>query len=931
LEGEEVSGINMRELENEASTRWEHVFESNPSNREKWYLTVAYPYPSGAMHVGHGRTYIVPDVIARFWRMKGYQVLYPMAFHVTGAPVIGISKRIARGDEKAIHLYRDLYKVPPDVLEQFVDPLAIVRHFSDEYERVMKSCGLSIDWRRRFTTVDPPYSKFIEWQWKHLYSGGHVLKGAHPVRYCPQCENPVGDHDLLEGDKAEILKFTLVMFRFGDALIPTATLRPETIYGVTNLWINPGVLYVRARVDGNEWILSRQASEKLALQDHRIEIIGEMDGKTLIDCTVYHPLCGEVPILPATFVDPDMASGIVMSVPAHAPFDYIALRDLQEKGFNRDIKPIPLIRVEGYGTIPAQDAVEQAGIRDQNDPRMEKLTQEVYAAEFSRGKLLDQYGGEPVRTARNTVGELLTRQYCSIEMLEFDTRSVVCRCGGKVFVKILHDQWFLQYSDPNWKQEVAEQLKKMTLVPPEVRAEFERTIDWLNDWACTRRVGLGTRLPWDPDWLIEPLSDSTIYMAYYAIAHRIRNFPPELLTTAVFDYVFLGIDSPNLPDKEKLADIRSEFLYWYPYNFRFSAKDLISNHLTFQLFHHVAIFPKQCLPKGMVVFGMGLLNGAKMSSSKGNVFLLEDAVAEFGADTVRMFLVGSAEPWQDFDWRNELVSSTKKQIERFWNTVKEDMQAVGEKRDVDRWLISRLQSHVEMATDAMEHFQTRQALQESLFAIESDLKWYRRRLPAGSTGSELLRSLCSVWVRLLAPIIPFTCERLWRELGEEGLVSFAAWPVADTNMKDPGIELAEELLLRTVEDIESIEKIIQFTPSAITILIAPLWKRQIFKKIAETSDKNSIIKEIMRDPEMRSRGKEAIQIARQCTTLIHRLPPQLVDLLVRDSLNEKDMFNRARGFLEKEFGVPVSIVDADTSTQTKADSALPFKPAIVIE
>ena len=70
----------------------------------------------------------------------------------------------------------------------------------------------------------------------------------------------------------------------------------------------------------------------------------------------------------------------------------------------------------------------------------------------------------------------------------------------------------------------------------------------------------------------------------------------------------------------------------------------------------------------MVVFGMGLLNGAKMSSSKGNVFLLEDAVDEFGADTVRMFLVGSAEPWQDFDWRNELVISTRKQIERFWNS-----------------------------------------------------------------------------------------------------------------------------------------------------------------------------------------------------------------------------------------------------------------------
>ncbi|MDD1712741.1 MAG: class I tRNA ligase family protein, partial [Methanoregulaceae archaeon] len=287
----------MRQLESEAALRWAHVFESNPGEREKWYLTVAYPYPSGAMHVGHGRTYIVPDVIARFWRMRGFEVLYPMAFHVTGAPVIGISKRIARGDEKAIRLYRDLYKVPADVLAQFVDPLAIVRHFSEEYERVMRSCGLSIDWRRRFTTVDPTYSKFIEWQWSHLYSGDHVLKGAHPVRYCPQCENPVGDHDLLEGDKAEILKFTLVMFRFGSALIPTATLRPETIYGVTNLWVNPAVTYVRARVDGQEWIVSREAAEKLALQDHTVGITGEVLGRSLVGQTVSHPLCGEVPIL----------------------------------------------------------------------------------------------------------------------------------------------------------------------------------------------------------------------------------------------------------------------------------------------------------------------------------------------------------------------------------------------------------------------------------------------------------------------------------------------------------------------------------------------------------------------------------------------------------------------------------------------------------
>ena len=918
-------------FEEEAHERWLHAFESNPGNLEKFYLNVAYPYPSGAMHVGHGRTYIVPDVIARFWRMRGRQVLYPMAFHVTGAPVIGISKRIARRDEKTIRLYRDLYKVPQDVLDGFVEPLTIVRHFASEYQRVMTACGLSIDWRRRFTTVDPAYSKFIEWQWKHLYEAGHVIKGVHPVRYCTVDDNPVGDHDLLEGDKAEVIKFTLVMFRFGDAFIPTATLRPETIHGVTNLWANPDVTYVRALVDGKAWIVSKEAAEKLALQDHTVEVQGEVPGNELVDRKVSHPLCGEIPVLPAGFVDPDMASGLVMSVPAHAPFDYIALRDLQEAGRYPHIKPIPLIKVEGYGEIPAQSAVEKAGIKNQMDSRMDALTQEIYSAEFSKGRLLGKYGGKPVRVARDEVADLMTAKYDSKVMYEFDVRPVVCRCGNRVRVKILHDQWFLKYSDPAWKQQVSDHLKDMALVPPEVRLEFDRTVDWLKDWACTRRVGLGTRFPWDPAQLIEPLSDSTIYMAYYTIAHKIREIDSKLLTPEVFEYIFLGKENRELPEKKKLEAMRKEFLYWYPYDFRFSAKDLISNHLTFQLFHHVTIFQKEKLPKGMVVFGMGLLNGAKMSSSKGNVFLLEDAVKEFGADTVRMFLMGSAEPWQDFDWRNELVLSTKKQIERFYNTVMDVKDAGGEPHDIDRWLISRLQSHIAKTTEALDNFQTRQALQEAYFGIETDLKWYRRRLPEGNDGSRELHTLCSAWVRLLAPFIPFTGEHLWKELAGEGLVSFAAWPVADEKLVNEKIELAEELLSRTVEDIESIKKLIQITPKSITIALAPEWKHEVFRTIARASDRNTVIKEIMKDDAMRRRGKDATDAAKQCTTLIHRLPPQVVGPLVREPISEQAVFESARAFLEQEFGVPVHVTEAETSGHVKALTALPFKPAIIIE
>jgi leucyl-tRNA synthetase len=926
-----LNEFDLGKFEDEAQEQWTHAFESNPSNLEKFYLTVAYPYPSGAMHVGHGRTYIVPDVVARFWRMRGKQVLYPMAFHVTGAPVIGISKRIAKNDPQTVRLYRDLYKVPQNVLDEFTDPLTIVRHFASEYQRVMTACGISIDWRRRFTTVDPTYSKFIEWQWKHLYEAGHVIKGVHPVRYCTVDDNPVGDHDLLEGDKAEVIKFTLVMFQYGDAFIPTATLRPETIYGVTNLWANPNVTYVRALVDGSAWIISQEAAEKIALQDHTVEIKEEISGRDLIDKTVSHPLCGTVPILTADFVDPDMATGLVMSVPAHAPFDYIALRDLQHAGKYTRIKPVPLIKVEGYGEIPAQDAVERAGITHQMDSRMDALTQKIYSAEFSKGKLFDRYGGKPVRVARDDVAALMIEKYDSKIMYEFDTRPVVCRCGNKVKVKILHDQWFLKYSDPAWKKQVSDHLEDMTLVPPEVRLEFDRTVDWLRDWACTRRVGLGTRFPWDTTQLIEPLSDSTIYMAYYTIAHKIREIEPKLLTPEVFDYIFLGKESPDLPEKKKLDAMRKEFLYWYPYDFRFSAKDLISNHLTFQLFHHVTIFPKDKLPQGMVVFGMGLLNGAKMSSSKGNVFLLEDAVNDFGADTVRMFLMGSAEPWQDFDWRNELVLSTKKQIERFYNTVLEAKDANGEPHDIDRWLISRMQSHIERTTAALTNFQTRQALQEAYFGIETDLKWYRRRLPEDCDGSRELHTLCSVWVRLLAPFIPFTGEHLWKELAGEGLVSFAPWPVADNKLVNTRIELAEELLSRTVEDIESIRKLIQITPKSITIAIAPAWKYEIFLLITRAHDRNTVIKEIMKDDAMRRRGKEATDAAKQCTTLIHRLPPHVIEPLTREPIKELDIFEAAKGFLEKEFGVPVHVTAAESSEHAKAATALPFKPAIVIE
>ena len=566
---------------------------------------------------------------------------------------------------------------------------------------------------------------------------------------------------------------------------------------------------------------------------------------------------------------------------------------------------------------------------------MDELTQELYTAEFSKGKLNENCGehaGKSVRQAREDVTREFVEQRGSIMFHEMSQKRVICRCGNRVYVRILDDQWFINYGDAEWKKAVHEELPNLELVPAEVRAEFERTTDWLREWPCSRRVGLGTHVPWDPKWLFEPLSDSTIYMAYYTISHKIEKIDAEKLTPAVFDYVFLGKgDAANLPIDEATAkDLRAEFLYWYPYDYRFSAKDLISNHLTFQLFHHKAIFPAELQPKGMVVFGMGLLNGMKMSSSKGNVFLLEDAANEFGADTVRMFLVGSAEPWQDFDWRNELVLSVKKQIERMWQLVLDAESAEGETPS-DAWLVSRMQQRIAAATKCLTAFQTRQALQEAYNGVVSDLAWYRKRL-AGAQQGAVVKDVMSQWIRLMAPVIPYTAEELWKKTGRDanGLVSFADWPVADEAKINKAVEVSEELLQRTVEDIQSILKLVQIEAKKVTLCIAPEWKKEVFKIVSGAEDKRNVVKTVMANEALRAKGKEATDAAQQTVKLVHSLAPELVSAIA-EGVDEVAVFTAAKEFVEKETGLTVEIVEAETSGHAKAKSALPFKPAIVVE
>ena len=947
-------------IETKWQKKWddEHLFESDPNDKEKLFITVAFPYPSGAMHIGHGRTYTVPDVYARFKRMNGYNVLFPMAWHVTGAPVIGIASRIQRKVQWTLDLYENVHKVPKETLPKMEDPEFIVKYFSNEYHEVMHDMGYSIDWRREFRTIDPTYKKFVEWQIRKLKDANLIKKGEHPVKYCPRCENPVGDHDLLEGEGVGVNELTLLKFKYGDKILVTATLRPETIIGATNIWMNPDIEYIEVDAEGERWIITKEAHHNLSNQIKNLEIIEEVNPNDLIGNFVENPFTGEkLPILPASFVSGDYGSGVVFSEPADAPADFIALKDLKNntellekyglEEIIKDVNPINVVTVKGYGEIPAAEIIERLGITDQNDPKVQDATNELYKVEHSKGIMsehIPEYGGEKVSIARDKFKQDMIDKNMATIMYDFAERPVICRCGENCVVKIMDNQWFLKYSDPEWKVKTHEVLDGETIIPPEIKNNFEYYIDWLEDWACSRNIGLGTKLPWDNQWLIEPLTDSTIYMSYYTIAKFLRNIDAELLNDAFFDKVLLNIDSDDVKvDEETTKEIQEEFNYWYPLDWRLSAKDLVGNHLSFLMFHHSAIYPKDKWPRGTVVFGMGLLEGNKMSSSKGNVILLKDAIEQYSADVVRLFLMASAEPWQDFDWREKEVLGTKRRLEWFTEfaaKVEEikgsplelnNIEEVELSRTLDIWMINQLNSHIKEATEALEVFQTRKALQEALFLLKKDVDHYMYRVKHLLDSKDpaiiyVLSTVLESWIRLLSPFTPHTCEELWETYGGEGFVSEASWPEYNEKLVSETVERSEELVQNIIKDINQIKKMVGDKVEKVHVYLAPEWKWDLYK-IADEVGKPDI-GQIMG----RAIGANIYDDKKEIANVAKKVGREMTKTRYVGKIDEEKILSDALDYINQECDSNVIIhTDDSYDPENKAKNAMPYKPAIFME
>jgi len=935
-EKNEIIAMNYKEIEEKWQRRWADAnsFEAEISSAKKFFFTVPYPYTSGPLHIGHGRTYTIGDIIARFKRLQGYNVLFPMAFHVTGTPILAIADSIAKGEEEVVARFKDYIAIYEDadkvdeVLNSFHNPENVANFFAARISDDFMRMGYSIDWRRKFNTTEPMYNKFIEWQFKKLYDKGVIKKGKYPITYSIEDDSAVGEDDIEGGDtdKVSIIGHTTIKFKLYDgSYLVAATLRPETIFGVTNVWINPAARYVKVKIGNEFWVVSKEAAEKLGYQKGGIEVLEELEGSSFVGKKVKELVEDrEVPVLPASFVDEDVGTGVVYSVPAHAPYDYIALADIKQSG-GIEIEPIKIIDIEGY-EMPAKEICERMGIASQTDERLEEATQIIYKDEFYRGVLnakCGDFANVKIADIKDEVKDWLKREKDIADVFYETSRKAVTRGGGKVIVAVLQDQWFIDYTPGWWKDRGHKLVEGMTFYPDKYKAYMHDIVDWLAFRPCARKRGLGTEFPFENGWIIESLSDSTIYMAMYTIAHLLRQLPVDALTENFFDYVFLGIGNATElskginVDADALNRLKDEFEYWYPNDLRHTAPPHLSNHLVFFLMHHAAIFPESRWPRAITLNELMIREGKKMSKSKGNVIPLADVSELYGVDLYRLYCAINADFATVVNWRERDTDSLRRKlnavIELFEDSIDVDGIKDEELTHIDRWLLSRLYRNLRQSVDRFEAFRIREAGINLIFNLINDIRYYEQRQDC-DRRKRIVRNVMDDWLIVLSPIVPHICEEIWHKL-HDSFVSLQTLPELKESFIDDRVEREEEYLVSLIDDIKEILKVARIKPAKIYVYTAEDWKWQIFKAINDLPDREKI--------------REAMKLRRDKST-VEFVKQVLKSNLSYFELDEDKVLEREKEYLAKEFVCEIGL-NEEYDPKGKKRFAIPRKPAIFVE
>ena len=736
--------------------KWQKYWEDNKcfeavtnENKKPYYILVEFPYPSGAgLHVGHVRSYTAQDAIARMKRMQGYNVLYPMGWDAFGAPA----------EQYAI--------------KNHIHPKEAVKENIKNFKRQMKDLGFSFDWSREFSTTDPEYYKWTQWQFLQFYKHNMAYKDTVPVNWCPTCKSVLSNEDAAGGvcercgsqvvqkeksqwmlrmsDYAEDLLDGLKDTNFAekvklgqinwigksvgaevefsilnsDKKFKVFTTRPDTLFGVTYCVMAPEHELVKeiTTAENKDKVLEYIEACKLKNEMERTELNKDKTG-VFTGSYAINPANGrEIPIWISDYVLVSYGTGAIMAVPAHDTRDY----DFATK-FELPIIPVvkgsdDSLPYVGDGIHINSDFLDGLGKEEAIDKMVSWLEDKKYGKKQVNYKMRDwifsrqRFWGEP------------------IPMIHCDD------CG--------------------W---VPMNEEDLPLLLPDV-AEYEPTDDGesplkkITDWVNTTcpKCGKNATRETDtmPNW-----AGSSWYFLRFMDAHN----PNEFASMDAMKYW-------NRVD-------------WYNGGMEHTARHLLYARFWVQFLSNIGLVPHKEMIWTRVSHGMVLgSNNEKMSKSKGNVINPDDIVKEYGADTLRVYEMFMGDYEQDAPWSTDSLRGCKRFIDRIIRL--KDKVVDGE--EYTKSLETIIHQSIKKVTYDLSHIAYNTAVSTLMILLNNYEKL-----------DHITKKDYVLLLTLLNPIAPHITEELNEMLGEKP-ISDSSWPEYDEektilNEKEIGVQVNGKL------------------------------------------------------------------------------------------------------------------------------------------
>ncbi len=731
-----------KEIEAKWQKYWqEHkTFEAktNDKTKEPYYILVEFPYPSGAgLHVGHVRSYTAQDAIARMKRLQGYNVLYPMGWDAFGAPA----------EQYAI--------------KNHIHPKDAVKENIKTFKGQMQSLGFSFDWDREFSTTDPDYYKWTQWQFLQFYKHGMAYKDTIPVNWCPTCKTVLSNEDsaggvcercgsevvqkeksqwmlrmsnyaedLLEGLKdthfAERVKLGQINWIgkstgvevdvdiVGGGKFSIFTTCIETIYGITFFVIAPDGKLIKElmpRVENKEEVENyiAQTAKKSSLD--RTELNKGKTGVEVKGIKAIHPITKkEVPIFLGDFVLGDYGTGAVMAVPTHD---------------QRDFEYAKAHNIEMIQVIDGRDTTEKA------------FEKQDYLGKGCKLINSEEFSGLTVEEAKEAITKKLVEEKIARKVNNYKMRDWIFsrqRFWGEPIPMVYCEHCGWQPMDE----------KDLPLLLPDV-AEYEPTdtgesplakiTDWVNT-TCPKCGGQAKReTDTMPNW-----AGSSWYFLRFMDPHN--------------DKEFASMDAMKYWNK----------VNWYNGGMEHTARHLLYARFWVQFLYNIGLVPHKEMIDTRVSHGMVLgSNNEKMSKSKGNVINPDDIVKEYGADTLRVYEMFMGDYTQDAPWSTDSLRGCKRFIDKVIRLKDKINEEAGYSKE--------LESLIHKSIKKVENDLVTLAYNTAVSTLMILTNAYEDK---GSITKEEYRVLLT----LLNPIAPHITEELNEELGFTPICE-STWPKYD--------------------------------------------------------------------------------------------------------------------------------------------------------